>query len=245
MPPKNKEAPHGNDYKSLGWAVLAAFVIGFAVLVIVGRFYVNEHSERVRFVTVNALSWCVLLAILVQTYIYRRQWAVMDRQLTKTDQMIAAMQGQLSVMRDAWLVGESAYMGIDNVILDRLTPNDNLIATLVTLNGGRTPAWTVHVHVNFVIVPPEMNPPQVNISFSGGRGFSFIPPGGGMRHTQVMFEGTVTTEHVAAVKAGTMDLYLVGKIMYRDFTGEQRERRFRVQYLAQDGRFADDSDYED
>jgi hypothetical protein len=111
------------------------FVVGgilLAVLLVVSIF-APYMSERVKFFTVNALSILVLVAIVVQAYIYRRQWETMDRQLTAFENQTAqnewafranqrhanatqaqmekqstAMQGQLDAMeRQAQLMSES------------------------------------------------------------------------------------------------------------------------------------------
>lgn len=108
--------------KLVVWAVMVA-IVGFAVLIIVGRVFVDEHSERIKFVTVNTLSLFVLLAILVQAYIYGKEWRVMQqglrqtdkiiestkRGLAQTDQMIEKMEGQLEVMRQQVVASETQF----------------------------------------------------------------------------------------------------------------------------------------
>jgi len=51
-------------------------------------------SERIKFFTVNALSICVLAAIVVQAYIYRRQWEVMERQFSAFESQTAQSEWQ-------------------------------------------------------------------------------------------------------------------------------------------------------
>jgi hypothetical protein len=89
------------------------------VLLIVSIFLPNL-SERVKFFTVNALSTLVLLAIVVQTYIYRRQWELMehqaltmqaslkvlDRQTTTQEMQSRTIQDQLEVMKRQAQVSE-------------------------------------------------------------------------------------------------------------------------------------------
>jgi hypothetical protein len=93
-------------------------------LLVVGVF-APYMSERIKFITVNALSILVLVAIAVQAYIYRRQWETMDRQWLVTRKMLEhdelvfeanqkqasqqmnAMQGQLEAMKEQIAVGKN------------------------------------------------------------------------------------------------------------------------------------------
>jgi hypothetical protein len=112
-----------NTYsKPIVWVVIGA-IVGFALLIVVGKFFVNQHSERIKFVTVNTLSLFVLLAILVQAYIYSKEWRVMRQSLRQTDKMIETMQhglsqtaqviekmqGQLELMREQVIASEAQF----------------------------------------------------------------------------------------------------------------------------------------
>lgn len=103
-----ERSPEHRFSSPLIWA-LGAGIVGFATLVVVGVFFVTVNSERIRFVTVNVLSLLVLLAILVQTYIYNKQWQVMQQGLAGTDRMIEKMQGQLDVMRQQVVASETQF----------------------------------------------------------------------------------------------------------------------------------------
>lgn len=96
-----------NYHAPRDWArwLIAAGLLAFAILVLVSR-YLPNLTERVKFFTENALSLCVLAAIVVQAYIYRRQWEVMktqegvlERQAKSFEAQVAAMQEQLTAMR--------------------------------------------------------------------------------------------------------------------------------------------------
>ena len=77
--------------KPVLWTACVA-IGGFVVLVLISRAFLTESSERVSFVTVNSLSLFVLLAILVQAFIYTKQWRAMQRGLSQTEKMIEATQ---------------------------------------------------------------------------------------------------------------------------------------------------------
>jgi hypothetical protein len=171
---QNEHAKHSTYNTPIVWAILLA-VVGFTVLVVVGRFLVNEHSERIKFVTVNSLSLFVLLAILVQAYIYGKEWRLMQRGLAQTDKMIEAMQhglsqtdqmiekmqGQLEVMREQVIASETQFRvageGIRVAEKNSVYANRAYLAASVDRieegfrfhlrieNGGNTPANDVRV----------------------------------------------------------------------------------------------------
>lgn len=75
---------------------LALGAIGLLILLLVSYLH-PSMAERVKFFTVNALSVLVLVAIVVQAIIYRRQWAVMESQRTAMQLQIAAMEWQAGI----------------------------------------------------------------------------------------------------------------------------------------------------
>jgi ABC-type multidrug transport system fused ATPase/permease subunit len=80
--------------------VIFAALILFVLLVLIDWRYVNEHSERIRFITVNSLSLLVVVIIAIQAVIYRREWRVMQKGLRQTDRMIDKMHEQLDAMKE-------------------------------------------------------------------------------------------------------------------------------------------------
>jgi len=126
---KSENSKQNSNDKPVMWAVLIA-IVGVVILVIVGRFFVVEHSEKIRFVTVNTLSLFVFLAIVVQAYIYRRQWEVMD--------------GQLTAARQALQIGTRAYVGIHSVEVD-LKTTKRLFIKLE--NIGKVPAERITIRM--------------------------------------------------------------------------------------------------
>lgn len=79
--------------------IIIAALVAFVLLVLIDWRYVNEHSERVRFLTVNSLSLLVVVIIAIQSVIYRREWRVMQQGLLQTDRMIDKMHEQLEVIQ--------------------------------------------------------------------------------------------------------------------------------------------------
>ena len=86
--------------KSLRWTFAGGGILLVALLLIS---YLHPYMpERVKFFTGNALSLLLLVVIVAQAIIYRRQWAVMEKQSQ-------AMQESLVEMRKLYAVGE--YQG--------------------------------------------------------------------------------------------------------------------------------------
>jgi len=96
------------------WAIVAGGVVGVLVILFVSLFFPNL-TERPKFFTTNALSVLVLDVIIVQAYIYTKQWEVlkeqsstlkthsvaMAKQITAMEAQLTAMQDQAESMRDS------------------------------------------------------------------------------------------------------------------------------------------------
>lgn len=98
---KGVQTHHDQKVSHTGlWIIIGVVVLVVATVVFVGAFYVNQSSERIRFITVNTLSVLIAGLVAVQAYIYRKQWDAMERSLERTDQVIEKMQGQLKAVED-------------------------------------------------------------------------------------------------------------------------------------------------
>lgn len=78
-------------------------------------------------------------AIVVQAYIYRRQWEIMQRQI------------------ESLTVSERAYLGIKSIGMTGLAIGQSPVIKAVIQNYGRTPAYRVKA------------PAMVNLEFLGSR----------------------------------------------------------------------------
>lgn len=109
----NNETDNGNSNKPEGrenqntraiTLIVVVAAILFVGLALIAWYFVNEHSERIKFLTVNALSLFVLAAIAVQALIYRKQAETMERQWkAMTDQLdaINKQEGHLLTQAEA------------------------------------------------------------------------------------------------------------------------------------------------
>src|SRR5438270_10195275 len=82
--------------KSLRWVYIIGAVLLLALLLV--SYLHPSMAERVKFFTVNALSLLVLVAIVVQAIIYRRQWTVMEDQRSAMKGQLDAIERQAAIM---------------------------------------------------------------------------------------------------------------------------------------------------
>jgi hypothetical protein len=147
-------------------------------LIIVGGFFVDEHSERIKFVTVNALSLLVLVIIAVQAYIYKRQWDAMlelknlsQRQADTFDKQVDKMQGQVDAIGkqsdtmqgqlDAMKHSQRALIVLDGFHLQGIEEiasgesNEQITIGYKIINQGNTLAWIEEVTFKLWINPDD------------------------------------------------------------------------------------------
>lgn len=228
------------------WAMFIA-IVGFAVLVVVGMFFVNEHSERIRFVTVNALSLFVLLAILVQAYINGKQWRVMQQGIAQNDKMIEQMQAQLDVMRQQVVASESQFhVALDGV---RVAEKNSIYANrayvaasieridegfqfhLHIRNTGNTPANDVRINYGGSLreKPPVEKLENGQIAYhsdwSYEQGLGVIAPRGTSILITPKFNQLTGPEH-HKWKLSQLKFHCWGTIIYEDIFNERRQTWF-------------------
>jgi hypothetical protein len=75
------------------WRIVIAGIIGVVVILFVSLFWPNM-AERTKFFTTNALSVLLLDVIIVQAYIYGRQWEAMREQRNAMDNQLGVMKAQ-------------------------------------------------------------------------------------------------------------------------------------------------------
>ena len=77
--PKSSKDQKGSQ-QGLWWIIAAGFIAVIAVI-FVGSFWISA-VDRTRFITEFILTVALADLVAVQAYIYKKQWTVMDRQLT-------------------------------------------------------------------------------------------------------------------------------------------------------------------
>jgi hypothetical protein len=240
--PKRGESQHAFPVKFI---ILAA-ALGFAVLAFIAWYFVNEHSARLKFLTESSLSFFVLIVIVVQAIIYRRQWDIMERQLKATESAA-----------DAAYIAQRAYIGVTDVKIMCSTFMPTFKAPIIvgerpTLyvtwhNGGGTPAE------HFRAVPylsfgekPEYKGYMIDDDY-GDMQFNFIPAGKVIEDAEypqaaVGFPA-FTKEMVEELNSGKKRLYAIIAAIYIDFTGRTRELHAEAIYNPFEGTFSDLYEY--
>lgn len=220
----------------------------FLVALLVVSVFLPHLSERVKFFTVNALSLLVLLAIVVQAYIYRRQWEAMQGQLSAMrttgsavewqagimeiqtgllDKQVEAMQGQLKVVERQTALMESqtcSYVGIHSVDLRR----DTKTVILKIENTGNVPADGLKVSYQIILIEQTWDTPThdyksdvIEEDFGNIKLFR----GNLQIHITIELRDFWLTEkasqNFSLVNQGGVKLHIEGRIDYRDGFGSQ------------------------
>lgn len=198
-------------------------------------------TERVKFFTVNALSVLVFAVILVQTYIYRRQWEAMQKQLTaRNDQTVSmgeslaetrnmaeqnrraikATERGVEVAQQNMIYAQRAYITITDGEIIR--PIRDLLFKMTIRNSGNTPAYDVQV-ARKVDIPEIL--PDPNTDWQTWSRVGLIAPHGEIE----MFApalNNVTNQQEQLIAMGRLKTYCWGMICYRDIFGKTRYTKF-------------------
>jgi fumarate reductase subunit D len=229
--PKNDEAKSNSDQSADNhrrapqtglWTIFAAAGI-FIVVLLLLSIYLPYMSERIKFFTLNALSISVLAAIVVQAYIYRRQWETMERQGKSMHGQLATMNRQADVMAnqlEAMAISERAYLSIENLSILPITTNV-LTITGDIVNVGRTPAFEITTKTQSAILPIGTTP---LLDWSACREDETTALLGAQKaqHLDFVAIQNVTQETVDALNMGVAKVLIDAECRYRDFIGKRQ-----------------------
>lgn len=248
-----------NDDSQSGWwlIVIAAFFLLSAVALV--GFALIEHKDRISFLTVNALSTLVFVAIAMQVYIYRRQWRAMQGQLhamkeqarimdeslaetrniaTQSERAIEVSERNAKTAQDALYVSERAYIGIRNIEMS-VGSNDEPSLTIIWINGGKTPAWHFRAEPTLVL-SAKQETGKINFmddSYTTDISGSFLPAGAERARSYPPENGMRITEEVwQELRSGSKTLSVIGAAYYVDFSG--REQTFPIEAVCEVGPFS-------
>lgn len=154
-------APVGLPISLRGIVIGGGIVLG--VLLFVSVFAPNM-SERIKFLTVNALSLFVLLAIGVQAYIYRRQWDVMERELKIAERAMQVSERTAQASEQIVKLSQQSFLTIERpyVLVGRAYLENPIISgkfPLVRLefeNTGKTPALNCRIALNMAFLSGQI-----------------------------------------------------------------------------------------
>jgi hypothetical protein len=132
--------------QSAVWTIVAAGIVGVVVIGFVAILLPNM-TERVKFFTTNALSILVLDVIVVQAYIYRKQWAAMQASLRETRSIIAQNERAVEIAQQNMICAQRAYLSIALGSANFANGGDADFVLRVE-NAGNTPANDVEMVIN-------------------------------------------------------------------------------------------------
>jgi len=146
------------------------------------------------------ISGLVLLAVIAQALIYKRQLEVMAS-------------------------GERAYLGFTGMKVTQLAEGRPIKAFITLENIGKTPAWNLTTDIKVYIAA---RPQFEDLDFgSVPLQTSFMPPGMS-KDVNFMGVGQISAKDIADINAGVLKLITIGEVRYRDFQGEDRVYPFCV-----------------
>jgi hypothetical protein len=222
----------------LRWIFVAGGVLLVALLFI--SIYLPNLTERVKFFTVNALSLFVLVAIVVQAYIYRGQWKAMQESLIETrnlikqnERAVKAAEHTADLTDKFSRINSRAYVFIDKAALDAPISSGKFpLPKIVLKNSGRSPAYSHRVRINNAFLAGEaVEKAKKGIMPDLGRvnekGLGIIGAG------QLIFLHWTrgiwkTSEDEQLAITGISTYYVWGIIRYSDIFGDEHSSKFSL-----------------
>ncbi|HVS81906.1 MAG TPA: hypothetical protein VHE60_09225 [Pyrinomonadaceae bacterium] len=132
----------------------------------------------------------------------------------------------------AWR-SERAYVGVDTLQFIRpLVPGEPPAVLVVFRNAGRTPAWAFTSGAGLVVSNKPIaevikeNPVPRPVADL----VNFVPAGATRRVDFEMRNIRLTQEAISDIANGTVRLFVMGSVQFRDFRKKQRVFRFRSFY---------------
>lgn len=212
---------HSTQHKVV-WTIVAGGIVGVLVILFVSLFFRNM-TERTKFFTTNALSVLLLDVIIVQAYIYGRQWEMMHDDLKETRRSIKVAEDDMVYSQRAWVMPEVMSINLRD---------EGAQFLLMIRNHGRSPANNVRVGVvieksKLLPVPRDLREGKTTWVHVGtiGLGPSLN------NNLTIRNRIDVTADELAAIKAKTLALYVYGLIEYDDVFTTRRYTRLCSVYI--------------
>lgn len=203
---------------AFGTLILFAFILYFYFTLTI----IDEHAK---FLTSNILNALLLVAIVVQVYINRRQWE--------------AMTQSTELANHALYVSERPYVIIPKAeVINLPFEADKLIVYEVTVeNMGNTPAYDLEF-LAFIDIEPYPLPVNPNYRSVRTDLSKVTLMGKPMTSKQTDIVDILSQEQVDAIRDGKLFVYIYGFARYRDgFTDKTHQTRFYLSYDPEERRF--------
>lgn len=250
---KHPETPYQPDQLELVPRSEKAILIG-AVIGALALISASGLPERpVEFFITSLLSFLVLLVILFQAYIYKKQAHAMREGLGKTQELIEQNAGSVEAAqrqaktaedtlmhsRDSLMASERAYIAIRKIKLLRRTMriDKNPVISLQIANGGRTPARNVSSSIVWkfngrdhpdVLLSNYLPKSPGPLEIQGRIGSLFAGESDITKSFELpgVIDNPRWKEAHAGVISGAVPFYVLCHVAYTDF--QDRNRAFQV-----------------
>jgi hypothetical protein len=259
------QQPQDHESHAGLWVIIGVGLIGLALIAILGFWFVTE--QKIRFVTEFSLTTMLATLVAVQAYIYRRQWAVMERQgnamqdtLVETRKLIAvgeqqadtskaavlmaersaiAAEENLKSAKDAFYASERAYVTIPEAASQ--TTGAEVVILLTVENIGKTPAYRVRISASMNVVA---EPPIIDDSSPTWENIGLIGQGSYVKKRFATKQGPLE-KGLEQVQRNERKLCCWGLLEYFDISNECRRTKFCFQlnpFLASSAPYGDQNE---
>lgn len=254
---KPGKRPDNTSRFGLRWIYAAGGAL-FLALLLVSIFH-PHLTERVKFFTENALSLSVLVIILFQAYIYRRQWdamrgqldamkeqgRVMSAALAQNERAVKAGEAQavasqasaqaardsVDTTKEAFYIAERAYIRIQGVKSIRLVAGSSPQIEVWLFNGGKTPAWDISGRTSFTFARELVEDYDFeNEPLTPTKGGSTLLAGDRRIIRWRLDDHVVSEAEFDAIQSGALKFMVIGEYRYKDFWGKEQVYSYRGLY---------------
>lgn len=196
-------------------------VVGLGIIWLLCLKYILLEVNRIPAFLGFTVNYLILMAMLVQAYIYREQQKAMQTGLEQNKRLI-------KIASDAFEIGEAPHFGIPQIQWIDNGSADIAELQISYLNGGKTPAWhfqttaTLQVRSangSVTVLKCSMKPSNMRVSF--------VP--GNIEIAIVYIIETVrrlSELRTIFIKDPDARLDVLAVILYQDFRGEWQSREF-------------------
>jgi hypothetical protein len=232
----NSGQNNGRPYGDMYWV----YIIGswsLIGLLLVAIFWPGM-TERLRFFVTTLWVLVTAFAVIAQAVIYRKQWAIMESSLSRSDTAIELTKQSISFNEKSFEYAQRAYVVAK--IRDIGDRDETLQFRLRIENSGNTPANDVTVFYSCGLrekSPHEKDPETglivYDIGYTETERLGLIAPNGSYHVISTPEISAVQadpayslTEEFKRFEAGEFRFYCWGRIVYEDIFNEKRQTEF-------------------
>jgi hypothetical protein len=223
--------------------ILKAITAGLVVLLIVSVF-MPHLAERVKFFTASSLNLFLLFAVIVQAYIYRRQWEVMEDQWKAVKDQAEIMRKQARSMDESVVFGLRAHVGVGSFKFDL----DRKRVFIEIENIGKVPAKDIKLEVILSVEIPQEFISRIPVAQKVERPFQFMQIDTGAEYGGTkLFPGSLPITFVVhldndlldndqygLITAGHAKVVVNGLITFHDGFNSGKKTPFSFRYFLKD-----------